>query len=248
MQLGSILFGSDCPSIRAVIDTATALTTRNLHFFAFIMKTFPHTVAAVYDPHDYAPITLSRIAEHDRESITTELTAAFKFKLPYLTKEGNPTTFMVAVGPNVTINPILGLPFIKQTKMIVDAADQVAELRALDALPFPIDFCRAQCHVPAIDETKVHINMTQYTDIIQEINNVKQLYLTILALQHTATPPSPKGGLLKKCSHPNLQVRINPAFSPAQEHGIPSISHNLEPFNVVTPIGNNSFNIDYYKA
>ncbi len=73
---------------------------------------------------------------------------------------------MVAVGPNVTVNTILGLPFIKQTKMIVDAADKVAELHALDALPFPIQFRRAQCQVPTIDETKVHMNMTQYTDII----------------------------------------------------------------------------------
>jgi hypothetical protein len=248
MQLGSILCGPDCPSIRAVIDTATTLTTGNLHFFAKIAKTFPHTVAAVYAPQDYDPITLSGIVVQDGESVTTKLTVAFKFKLPYLTKEGNPTTFMVAVGPNVTVNTILGLPFIKQTKMIVNVADQVAELCALDALPFPINFRRAQCHVPTINETKVHINMTQYADIILEINNIKQLYLTILAVQHTAIPPSPKGGLLKKCSFPNLQVRIDLAFSPTQETGVPSIGHNLEPFNVIMPIGDNSFDINCYKA
>ena len=81
-------------------------------------------------------------------------------------KEGNTTTFMVAVGPNVMVNTILGLPFIKQTKMIINAADQVAELRALDALPFPIDFPHAQCHVPTIDETKVHVNVAQYANLI----------------------------------------------------------------------------------
>jgi hypothetical protein len=167
MQLGSILGGLDCRSIRAIINTATAFTTGNLHFIAFIAKTFPHTVVAVYAPHDYAPITLSGIVEQDGESITTESTVAFKFKLFYLTKEGNPTTFMVAVGPNVTVNAIFGLPFIKQTKMIVNAADQVAELHALDALPFPINFHHVQCHIPNIDETKVHVNMTQYADIIQ---------------------------------------------------------------------------------
>jgi hypothetical protein len=61
MQLGSILGGLDCPSIRAVIDTAATLTTGNLHFFAKIAKTFPHTIAAIYVPQDYAPNTLSRI-------------------------------------------------------------------------------------------------------------------------------------------------------------------------------------------
>jgi hypothetical protein len=67
MQLGSILGGLDSPSIRAIINTAAALSTGNLHFFAFIAKTFPHTVAAVYAPHDYAPITLSGIVEQDGE-------------------------------------------------------------------------------------------------------------------------------------------------------------------------------------
>ncbi len=95
MQLGLTLGGSDCPSIRAVINTATALTTSNLHFFAKIVKTFPHTVAAVYAPRDYSPITHSGIVEQNGESVTTDLTVAFKFKLPYLTKEGNTTTFMV---------------------------------------------------------------------------------------------------------------------------------------------------------
>jgi hypothetical protein len=166
MQLGLTLGGSDCSSIQAVIDTATALTTGNLHFFAKIAKTFSHTVATIYAPQDYSPITLSGIVKQNGKSVTTKSTVAFKFKLPYLTKEGNTTTFMVAVGPNVTVNTILGLPFIKQTKMIINAADQVAELRALDALPFPIDFPHAQCHVPTIDETKVHVNVAQYANLI----------------------------------------------------------------------------------
>jgi hypothetical protein len=163
LQLGATLGGTDSPSIRAIIDTAAALTTGNLHFFAKIAKAFPHTVAAIYAPQNYAPITLSGIVERNVESITTKLSVAFKFKLPYLTKDGNATTFMVAVGPNVTVNTILGLPFIKQTKMIVDAADQVAELRALDVLPFPISFRRAQCHVPTIDEKKLRTKLLHTT-------------------------------------------------------------------------------------
>ncbi len=52
LQLGATLGGPDSPSIRAVIDTAAALTTGNLHFFAKIAKAFPHTVAAIYAPKD----------------------------------------------------------------------------------------------------------------------------------------------------------------------------------------------------
>ncbi len=211
MQLGSALGGSECPSIWAIINMAAALTTSNLHFFAKIAKMFSHTVAAIYALQDYSPITLSRIVKQNGKSVTTKLTVAFKFKLPYLTKERNTTTFMVAVGPNITVNTILGLPFIKQTKMIVDAVDQVAELCALDALPFPINFRRAQCHIPTINKTKVHVNVAQYADVIQEIDNIKKLYSVDPAVQHTATPPS---SILPKKHRPDVCVTFHPSVAP----------------------------------
>jgi hypothetical protein len=248
LQLGATLGGPNSPSIRAVIDTAAALTTGNLHFFAKIAKAFPHTVAAIYASKDYTPITLNGIVEQNGESITTELLVAFKFKLPYFTKDGNATTFMVAVGPNITVNTILDLPFIKQTKMIVDAADQVAELLALDALPFPISFRRAQCHVPMIDEIKVHVNMTQYADIIRKINHIKSLYPGNPAVQHTAPHSSLRGALPTKHWKPNgRKVRMDPAFAPSTEELYPpTICFEHEPFDVVPHIGDDSISFNCY--
>ena len=136
LQLGSVLGCGNCPAIRCVIDTAAALSTGNLHFFAAIAKAYPHTVAAVHRETDYSPITLSGIVQQGGESVSTELTVGFQFHLPYLTREGHPTHLSVACGPNVTVNTILGLPFIQQTRMIIDASDQVADLRALDTPPF----------------------------------------------------------------------------------------------------------------
>ena len=57
---------------------------------------------------------------------------------------------LIATGPDVTVNAILGLPFIQQTRMVIDASDQVADMHALDMPPFPIDFRRAMCTVPAL--------------------------------------------------------------------------------------------------
>jgi hypothetical protein len=161
-----------------LVDTAAALTTGNLHFFAAIAKAYPHTAHAIYTPKDYSSITLlSGIVEDiNGASITTDLTVAFSFHLPYFTREGAPTTFLVLVGPNVTVNTILGLPFIQQTKMIIDAADQVAELRSLNPPPFPIDFRRAQGGVPTISASKDPVNESHFTDIIQEITNIESLY------------------------------------------------------------------------
>ena len=176
LELGSQLGDANNPAIHAVVDTAAALTTGNLHFFATIAKAYPYTIHAIYTRKDYSSITLSGIVEDiNGASITTDLTVAFSFHLPYFMREGAPTTFLVAVGPNATVNTILGLPFIQQTKMIIDAADQVAELRSLDAPPFPIDFRHAQCGVPTIS-AKDPINASHFTDIIREIANIESLY------------------------------------------------------------------------
>jgi hypothetical protein len=119
---------SNCPAIRCIINTAAVLSTGNLHFFAAIAKAYPKTVAAIHTAADFSPIILSGIVQQGSESVTTKLTVAFHFHLPYLTREGSLTSLLVATGPNVIVNTILSLPFIQQTRMIINASDQVAEL------------------------------------------------------------------------------------------------------------------------
>jgi hypothetical protein len=76
----------------------------------------------------------------DKAPIMTEFSVGFEIFLPYLTKDGNETSLLVAAGPNVTVNLILGLPFIKATRMIVDFVDNVCQAKHLLANPFPMDF------------------------------------------------------------------------------------------------------------
>jgi hypothetical protein len=169
-----------------VIDTAAALTTGNFHFFAKVAKAFPHVVAKIFAPKDYSPIILSGIVQRGSETITTELTVAFEFHLPYTTPDGGTTSLLVATGPDVTVNTILGLPFIQATRMIIDAADQVAELRALDIPPFPIEWRRATVHVPHIEPSPVHI--AQYQDVIQEVENL-ECFMADMRIAHSSVPP-----------------------------------------------------------
>jgi hypothetical protein len=150
LQLGLVVGCSNCPAFRCFVDAAAALSTRNLHFFDVIAKAYPHTVAAIHRETNCAPITLSGIIQQGGESVTTELSMGFQFHLPYLTREGHTTTLSVACEPNVTINTILGLPFIQQTRMVINASDQVANLQALDNPLFQIDYHHAMCIVPAV--------------------------------------------------------------------------------------------------
>jgi hypothetical protein len=184
LQLGSALGDKNCPAIHCAVDTAATLSTGNLHFFAALAKAYPHTVASIHSPSDYSPITLSGIVQHDGNSVTTKLSVAFRFHLPYLTRKGSPTSFLVATGRNVTINAILGLPFIQKTKMIIDAADQVADLCVLNAPPFPINFCHAMCAVPPVDKARAATNAAMHADIVCKVKNIEAFFYEEFACHH----------------------------------------------------------------
>ena len=112
LQLGTVLDCPNWPVIRCVVDTAAALSTGNFHFMAAVAKQYPHCIAKLFVPKDYNPIILSGIVQRGSESVTTELTVKLQFHLPYLTREGNTTSILIATGPHVTVNTIVGLPFI----------------------------------------------------------------------------------------------------------------------------------------
>jgi hypothetical protein len=63
--------------------------TENFHFFASAAKCFPHCIAKIFTPKDYAPIVLSGTVQSNEESVTTELEVGFLFHLPYKTQESD---------------------------------------------------------------------------------------------------------------------------------------------------------------
>jgi hypothetical protein len=179
LQLGTELDCPRCPVLRCVIDTAAALSTGNFHFIAAVAKRYPHCVAKIFVPEDYNPIVLSGIVQRGGESVSTELTVGFQFYLPYLTKDGSPTSIVIATGPHVTVNLIVGLPFIQATRAIIDLSDDVADLRELDAPPFPIEYRRATVHVPVIEEgvdRPVHLSASE-SAIIQDVECLEAYFL-----------------------------------------------------------------------
>ncbi len=122
------------------VDSCAALTTGSFHFYAQIAKRFPHCVAKIYAPQEYAAVVLSGIVQKGGEAVTTESEVCFQFYLPYKTREGDDASFMIATGPHVSVNTILGLPFVLATGAILDFVDMVVECKYLDCPPFPIDF------------------------------------------------------------------------------------------------------------
>jgi hypothetical protein len=174
LQLGNDLSDLSSPILCCVMDTAAALCTRTYHFFAAIAKQYPQFVAKIFLPEDYSPVVLSGIVQDNADTITTELLVAFQFHLPYFTKDGSATSFVVATGPHVSLNTVLGLPLITATRMILDFNDNVVQAKNLDCPHFPIDFCRATKTIPAIKDSgdpKTHyIEFQDVHQILQKTN------------------------------------------------------------------------------
>ncbi len=117
LHTGTSVEEKDCPNLRCVVDTGAALSTANFHYMEAIIRQYPHILKRVYLPEDYAAILLSGIVTSSDDSpITTELPVGFEIHLDYLTKDGSETSLLVAAGPDVAVNIILGLPFIKATE------------------------------------------------------------------------------------------------------------------------------------
>ncbi len=115
----------------------------------------------------------------NKESVTTKLEAGFLFHLLYKTQEGNSASLMVAMGPNVSINNIIGLPFMKAMGMIPDLDDEViVDCKYLNCPPFLVDFHRTSNHVPVMvkpSSTPAH-HAALYNQMIQEGENLERYY------------------------------------------------------------------------
>ncbi len=109
-----------------------------------VIRQFPHVLKKIYLPNDYVAIILSNIVNTpDSAPITTKLNVGFDIHLPYATKDGSYTSLLVAAGPDVAVNLILGLLFIKAMGMIADFVGNVCEAKNLLCNPFPINFKHA---------------------------------------------------------------------------------------------------------
>jgi hypothetical protein len=137
-------------------------------------------------------------------------------------KTGETTLLVIATGANVSVNTILGLPFIKGTGAIVDLNNDVVQCKKLDCPPFNIDFRRTLSTVPIMDEpsekTKVHFAET-YKRVIKDIENLEQFFdATVLAI-----------GSKRKSEKLSVQFGSEPTkgkakkLKPWQEHGEPYI-------------------------
>ena len=100
----------------------------------------------------------------------------FQFHLPYKATTGEETSFLIAMSPHISVNTILGLPFMQRTGMILDLIDNLAECKYLNCPVFPIDYWRMPNHVPVTDKMSATAQLAELVQIIAEITNLERYY------------------------------------------------------------------------
>ncbi len=160
-----------------MLDSGVSLSTTNFQYMETVVRQYPHILKAIYLPEDYASIVLSGIVTSSNAApIMTELSVGFEVHLPYLTKDGNETSLLVAAGPDVAVNLSLGLPFIKATGMIADFINNVCQAKHLLCDPFLIDFRCATKSIPAVGERNSSSHSAKFQEVHQALGMLRAYF------------------------------------------------------------------------
>ena len=137
--------GSDDSSVhlQGLMDTCGALNTGYLPFHQWIMSEHPSLVAVYVEFNDTNPFEPVKLGGAIRDpdgfdSVTHgNLTAVIRYFTPYVSTDGTRVTLSFALGHDVTVNTIFGLPMLTDLESFISLHTNVMR-SALLALTFPI--------------------------------------------------------------------------------------------------------------
>jgi hypothetical protein len=142
------------PSLIGLMDTCGALNTGYLEFHLWLKSERPDLVAEFIsfdDANPFEPIKLGGAIRDPTDfdaSTHGNLTAVIRYYTPYTDLSGNPITISFALGSDVTVNTIFGLPMLCDLDVIISLRSNSMHSRALN-LDFPITRAEAVFGLPA---------------------------------------------------------------------------------------------------
>jgi hypothetical protein len=125
--------------IPSLLDTCAALNTGFLPFHLWFASMYPHCVADLIHCDDpdkpfEAVRLLGAVADSNTLSTHGRLTTVIRYFTPY-TQTGNgnrPVILSFALGPDVTVNSIIGLPTIDSFNLSIDLCNNLAHSSICD--------------------------------------------------------------------------------------------------------------------
>jgi hypothetical protein len=141
------------PTLTGLMDTCGALNTGYLPFHLWLMSQRPDIVAefnSFDDSNPFEPVKLGgaiRDPDNFDSSDHGNLTAVIRYFTPYVDQEGNAIRLSFALGNDVTVNTIFGLPMLSDLDSVISLRSNSLHSRSLD-LDFPITRAAATFGLP----------------------------------------------------------------------------------------------------
>jgi hypothetical protein len=135
------------------MDTCGALNTGYLPYHQWVMSEHPTIVteySAFNDTNPFEPVKLGgAIRDPDDFDATNHgnLTAVIRYHTPYLDPAGAPVTLSFALGMDVTVNCIFGLPMLCALDSVISLTANILHSRTLNH-DFPITRAAAVVGLP----------------------------------------------------------------------------------------------------
>jgi hypothetical protein len=141
------------PSLCGLMDTCAALNTGYLLFHLWLKSERPDLVVdfvSFDDSNPFEPIKLGGAIRDPSDFDASDhgnLTAVIRYYTPYVDVSGAPITISFALGSDVTVNTIFGLPMLCDLDAIISLRSNSMHSRALN-LDFPITRAAAHLGLP----------------------------------------------------------------------------------------------------
>jgi hypothetical protein len=118
----------------------------------------------------------------------------------------------VAAGTNVAVNIIIGLPFLRKMKGVIDLCNDVLECNVLDHPPFTLEYRRTSNHIPPADAMpQVNTSTsTNVSEIIRELDNLEQYFSDKLTSPY---------------KHYSTRVHFGSKFDESADHALKAFSN-----------------------
>ena len=132
-------------------DSCAAMNTANLLLHQWIMTSYPHIVDS-YEQFDdnvsFQPIELDcAIPNAESKQNCNRLTAVVTYITNYIKPDGSNMKLSFGLGESISVNAIIGLPTLKEWKMIMDMDSGIATSKLLRR-EFPLTFKHAASGFP----------------------------------------------------------------------------------------------------
>jgi hypothetical protein len=131
------------PFLVGLMDTCGALNTGYLQFHLWLKSERPDLVAEFIsfdDANPFEPIKLGGAISDPADFAVSDhgnLTAVIRYYTPYTDTTGSPITISFALGSDVTVNTIFGLPMLCDLDVVISLRSNSMHSRTLN-LDFPI--------------------------------------------------------------------------------------------------------------